>query len=106
NATTDSLSRLCRSGDYSLKDGMIQAICKTWNYMPEIDIFATQYNKLINNYATVDLNDLGTRVHNTFNYKWSKVKLYIHPPIPVLNRVPYPSQKCYYLFRFCFAFVY
>ncbi|KAA6372823.1 MAG: putative Transposon Ty3-I Gag-Pol polyprotein [Streblomastix strix] len=87
NTTTDSLSRLCRSGDYSLKDGMIQMICKTWNYMPEIDIFATQYNKLINNYVTVDLNDLGTRFHNAFNYKWSKVKLYIHPPIPVLNRV-------------------
>ncbi|KAA6353354.1 MAG: hypothetical protein EZS28_051119, partial [Streblomastix strix] len=29
NATTDSLSRLCRSGDYSLKDEMIQAVCKT-----------------------------------------------------------------------------
>ncbi|KAA6361852.1 MAG: hypothetical protein EZS28_042621 [Streblomastix strix] len=87
NSTTDSLSRLCRSGDYSLKDGMIQTICKTWNYMPEIDIFATQYNKLINNYATVDLNDLGTRFHNAFNYKWSKVKLYIHPPISVLKRV-------------------
>jgi hypothetical protein len=55
--------------------------------MPEIDIFATQYNKLINNYATVDLNDLGSRYHNAFNYKWSKVKLYIHPPIPVINRV-------------------
>ncbi|KAA6388217.1 MAG: putative reverse transcriptase [Streblomastix strix] len=87
NSTTDSLSRLCRSGDYSLKDGMIQTICKTWNYMPQIGIFATQYNKLINNYATVNLNDLGTRFHNAFNYKWSKVKLYIHPPIPVLNRV-------------------
>ncbi|KAA6401856.1 MAG: putative reverse transcriptase [Streblomastix strix] len=87
NSTTDSLSRLLRSGDYSLKDGMIQMICKTWNYMPQIDIFATQYNKLINNYATVDLNDLGTHFHNAFNYKWSKVKLYIHPLIPVLNRV-------------------
>ncbi|KAA6381490.1 MAG: hypothetical protein EZS28_022980 [Streblomastix strix] len=87
NLTTDSLSRLCRSGDYTLKDGMIQMICKTSNYMPEIDIFATQYNKLINNYATVDLNDLGTHFHNAFNYKWSKVKLYIHPPIPVLGRV-------------------
>ncbi|KAA6345407.1 MAG: hypothetical protein EZS28_052164, partial [Streblomastix strix] len=87
NLTTDSLSRLCRSGDYSLKDGMIQMICKTWDYMPQIDIFATQYNKLINNYATVDLNDLETRFHNAFNYKWSKVKLYIHLPIPVLGRV-------------------
>ncbi|KAA6374375.1 MAG: hypothetical protein EZS28_030096, partial [Streblomastix strix] len=34
-----------------------------------------------------DLNDLGTQFHNAFNYKWSKVKLYIHPPIPVLNKV-------------------
>ncbi|KAA6365592.1 MAG: hypothetical protein EZS28_038884, partial [Streblomastix strix] len=60
NSTTDSLSRPCRSGDYSLKDGMIQMICKTWNYMPQKDVFATQYNKLINNYVTMDLNDLGT----------------------------------------------
>ncbi|KAA6380965.1 MAG: putative Transposon Ty3-I Gag-Pol polyprotein [Streblomastix strix] len=87
NSTTDLLSRLRMQGDYSLKDGMIQMICKTWNYMPQIDIFAIQYNKLINNYATVDLNDLGTHFHNAFNYKLSKVELYIHPPIPVLNRV-------------------
>ncbi|KAA6366578.1 MAG: hypothetical protein EZS28_037896 [Streblomastix strix] len=87
NSTTDSLPRLCRSGDYTLKYGMIQMICKTWNYMQKIDIFATQYNKLINNYVTVDLNDLGAHFHNAFNYKWSKVKLYIHPPIAILNRV-------------------
>ncbi|KAA6369734.1 MAG: hypothetical protein EZS28_034741 [Streblomastix strix] len=62
-------------------------VCNTWNYMPQIDIFATEYNKLINNYVTVDLNDLGKHFHNAFNYKWSKVKLFIHPPIPVLNRV-------------------
>ncbi|KAA6365359.1 MAG: hypothetical protein EZS28_039114 [Streblomastix strix] len=87
NSTTDSLSRLCRSGDYTPKDGMIQMICKTWNYKPQIDIFASQYNKLINNYVTVDLNDLETHFHNAFNYKWSKVKLYSYTPIPVLNRV-------------------
>ncbi|KAA6376862.1 MAG: hypothetical protein EZS28_027612 [Streblomastix strix] len=67
NSTKESLSRLCRTGDYTLKDGMIQMICKTWNYMPQIDIFATQYNKLINNYVTVDLNDLGTHFHNAQN---------------------------------------
>ncbi|KAA6396588.1 MAG: hypothetical protein EZS28_007882 [Streblomastix strix] len=50
-------------------------------------MFATQYNKLINNYVIVDLNDLGTHFHNAFNYKWNKVKLYSHPPIPVQNRV-------------------
>ncbi|KAA6374202.1 MAG: hypothetical protein EZS28_030269, partial [Streblomastix strix] len=44
NSTTDSLSRLCRSGDHILKDGMVQMICKTWNYMPQIDIFAIQEN--------------------------------------------------------------
>ncbi|KAA6364823.1 MAG: putative Transposon Ty3-I Gag-Pol polyprotein [Streblomastix strix] len=87
NSTTDSLSRLCRSGDSTLNDGMIQMIFKTWNYMQKIDIFATQYNKLINNYETMDLNDLGTHFHNAFNYKWSKVKLYIHPPIPVFGRL-------------------
>ncbi|KAA6366437.1 MAG: hypothetical protein EZS28_038037 [Streblomastix strix] len=87
NSTTYSLSRLCRSGDNTLKDGIIQMICKTWNYMPQIYIFVTQHNKLINNYVTVDLNDLGTHFHNAFNNKWNKVKLYIHPPIPVLNRV-------------------
>ncbi|KAA6368260.1 MAG: putative Transposon Ty3-I Gag-Pol polyprotein, partial [Streblomastix strix] len=87
NPTIDSLSRLCKSGDYALRDGIIQMICKTGNYMPQIDIFATQCNKLINNYVTLDLNDLGTHFHNAFNYKWSKVKLYIHYPIPVLNRI-------------------
>ncbi|KAA6403688.1 MAG: hypothetical protein EZS28_000801 [Streblomastix strix] len=87
NSTTDSLTRICRSRDYIPKDGLIQMVCKTWNYMPQKDIFATQHNKLINNYVTVDLNDLGTHFHNTFNYKWSKVKLYIHPTILALNRV-------------------
>ncbi|KAA6384114.1 MAG: hypothetical protein EZS28_020360 [Streblomastix strix] len=87
NSTTDSLSRFCRSRDYTLKDGMIQMIYKTWNYIPQIDKFATQFNKLINNYVKVDLNDLGTHFDNAFNYKWSKVKLYIHPPIPLFNMV-------------------
>ncbi|KAA6371882.1 MAG: hypothetical protein EZS28_032591 [Streblomastix strix] len=87
NLTTDSLSRLCRSGDYTLQVGMIQLICKTLNYMPQIDIFAPQRNKLINNYVRVGLNDLGTHFHNAFNYNWSKVKLYIYPLTPVLNTV-------------------
>ncbi|KAA6388869.1 MAG: hypothetical protein EZS28_015604 [Streblomastix strix] len=30
---------------------------------------------------------MGTQFHNAFSYKWSKVKQYIHPPIPVLNRL-------------------
>ncbi|KAA6382208.1 MAG: putative calpain, partial [Streblomastix strix] len=93
NSTADSLSRLCRSGDYPLKDGMIQMICKTLNYMTQIDIFAPQRNKLINNYVRVDLNDLGTHFHNAFNYKWSKVKLYNHPPIPVLTTVLQKMKK-------------
>ncbi|KAA6360015.1 MAG: hypothetical protein EZS28_044458, partial [Streblomastix strix] len=50
-------------------------------------IFATQFNKLINNYDIEDLNDLGTHFHNVFNYKRSKVKLSIHPQMPVLNIV-------------------
>ncbi|KAA6380251.1 MAG: hypothetical protein EZS28_024221 [Streblomastix strix] len=33
NSTTDSLSRICRLGDYTLNDGMIQMICRTQNYM-------------------------------------------------------------------------
>ncbi|KAA6376811.1 MAG: hypothetical protein EZS28_027660, partial [Streblomastix strix] len=45
NSTTDSLSRLCRSGDYSLKEVIFQMISKTWNYIPEMDLFATQNNK-------------------------------------------------------------
>ncbi|KAA6361628.1 MAG: hypothetical protein EZS28_042845 [Streblomastix strix] len=86
NSVIDSLSRQYRSGDYTMKDGIIQLINKTWNYLPQIDVFATHYNKLINNYVKVDLNELGTQFHNAFNYKWSKVKLYIHTPILVLNR--------------------
>ncbi|KAA6362952.1 MAG: putative Transposon Ty3-I Gag-Pol polyprotein, partial [Streblomastix strix] len=78
NSTTDSLSRLCRSGDYSLKEGIIQMICKTWNYMPEIDIFATQYNKLINNYATVDLNDLGDTLSQRIQLQMEQSQI-IHP---------------------------
>ncbi|KAA6387889.1 MAG: hypothetical protein EZS28_016584 [Streblomastix strix] len=87
DSTTDSLSRLCRPGDYALKDGTIQMISKTRNYMPQIDIFVTQHNKLIYNYATAELNDLWTHFHNAFSYKWSKFKLFIHPPILVLNRM-------------------
>ncbi|KAA6402912.1 MAG: hypothetical protein EZS28_001553 [Streblomastix strix] len=67
NSTIYSLSRLCRSRDYTLKDGII-----------------TNYS---NNYVTVDLNNMGIHFHKVFNYKWSKAKLYIHPPIPVQNRV-------------------
>ncbi|KAA6378403.1 MAG: hypothetical protein EZS28_026069 [Streblomastix strix] len=67
NSTTDSLFRLRTSGDYTLKDGIIQIICKKSYYMPQIDIFATQYNKLTNNYVIVYLNDLGKHFHNIEN---------------------------------------
>ncbi|KAA6377789.1 MAG: hypothetical protein EZS28_026686 [Streblomastix strix] len=87
NSTTDSLSRLCRSGDYTLKVGAIYMICKTWNYIPQIDIFATQHSKPINNYVTVDFNDLKIHFHIAFYYKWNKVKLSMLPLIPALNRI-------------------
>ncbi|KAA6377646.1 MAG: hypothetical protein EZS28_026828 [Streblomastix strix] len=87
NLTTDSFFRHYRSRDYTQKDGVIQRISKKQDYMPQIDVFATQYNKLIQNYLIVDLNDLETHFYNAFNQKWSKIKLYIHSPLPVLNSV-------------------
>ncbi|KAA6381939.1 MAG: hypothetical protein EZS28_022535 [Streblomastix strix] len=35
----------------------------------------------------LNLNDLQTKFHNAINYKWSNVRLYLHPPIQILDRV-------------------
>ncbi|KAA6370978.1 MAG: hypothetical protein EZS28_033495, partial [Streblomastix strix] len=51
NSTTDSLSRLCRSGDYSLKDVMIQMISKTWNWM-QIKLQMSSLGGIIKLHAT------------------------------------------------------
>ncbi|KAA6394912.1 MAG: hypothetical protein EZS28_009566 [Streblomastix strix] len=63
NPTIDSLSKLYRSGDYTLRDEITQMICILWNYMPQIGTFSTQYNKIINSFVTVDLEDLQTYRH-------------------------------------------
>ncbi|KAA6378379.1 MAG: hypothetical protein EZS28_026095 [Streblomastix strix] len=57
NSSANSLSRLCISRDYTLRYAIIQMNCKTLNQMPQIEIFASQYNKPINNQVTSSTED-------------------------------------------------
>jgi hypothetical protein len=93
NGTADSLSRLSKSGDYSLREGVLAQIETALGAHAEIDLFATSQNRLCTRYATVEdivpdgrtvlARDAMTIPWN-FPPGWTAL---VHPPIPLLTRV-------------------
>jgi ribonuclease HI len=86
NTTADRLSRLSRSGNYSLVPGLIERIEKRWNITVDADLFATRANRQRLPYGSIegDPDSLGNAMHLD---SWSTFNMpLIHPPIPLLTR--------------------
>ncbi|KAA6357658.1 MAG: hypothetical protein EZS28_046815 [Streblomastix strix] len=87
NSTTDSLSKLFRSGDYTLKDGMIQMICKIWKYMAtdrHIREQEQQQDQQLRNNGT--LGFINT-IPQCIQLQLEQDQTFYAPPIPTLLRV-------------------
>jgi hypothetical protein len=90
NITADSLSRLSRSGDYSLRTGLLKQIEKEMGVTAEVDLFATKLNRQCRRYATVErisTEDGDAVARDAMTIPWTDWTALAHPPIPMLQAV-------------------
>jgi hypothetical protein len=90
NCTADSLSRLSKSGDYSLRAGVLAEIEKQVGVRAQIDLFATTQNAQCRRFATVENVEVDGRTvlaRNAMTIPWTGWTALVHPPIPLLPRV-------------------
>jgi hypothetical protein len=85
NKTADSLSRLSRSGDYSLKRGVFEDVCSRLDIQPDIDLFATKRNAQLPQFVSpVSADNSGVR--DALSIPWGGMTVYVHPPIPLVGK--------------------
>jgi ribonuclease HI len=94
NNTADSLSRLSKSGDYSLDPQILQNALQSLNLEISCDLFASRNNHKHPIYYTLSLQDSKAQGRDAFSIEWGTLRNpLIHPPIPLL-------QKCINLIKF------
>jgi ribonuclease HI len=85
NETADSLSRLSRSGDYSLREGKYQEMCARLRVYPEIDLFATAENTKLPLFVSPRTIDR-TWVRDALSIPWKGLLPFLHPPVPLVSK--------------------
>jgi ribonuclease HI len=85
NQTADSLSRLSRSGDYSLKKGVFNEMCSKLHVTPVVDLFATKRNAQLPQYIS-PLHMDNSEVRDALSIPWGGMTVSVHPPIPVIGK--------------------
>jgi hypothetical protein len=85
NGIADSLSRLARSGDYSLSQGVYEKGIQDLRVRPQIDLFANSANRKCVRYMTLG-QDAGAVGRDAFSLDWKGYFFFIHPPIPLIPR--------------------
>jgi hypothetical protein len=85
NGVADSLSRLSRSGDYSLKPGIFGSICKNLHVDPDVDVFATSKNTQLPMYIS-PLHTDDAPVRDALSVPWDEMLPLVHPPIPLIGK--------------------
>ena len=93
NRKADSLSRLARSGDYSLKPGVLAEAERQLGVKAEVDLFASSSNAQTARYCTTTVNRRalaidGQQVRNALTiHSWADLGVVlVHPPIRVIPR--------------------
>jgi hypothetical protein len=83
NDIADSLSRLSRSGDYSLDQAVYLRGIRKLRVRPEIDLFANRTNRKCSRYVTAE-KDADAVGRDAFSLDWRNSFFLIHPPIPII----------------------
>jgi ribonuclease HI len=87
NSEADSLSRLARSGDYTLKEGMLQRIQEGLGVTIDCDLFANRQNRQHPRYVSLSLKDRKAMARDAMSIPWTNLGIpLIHPPIPLIQR--------------------
>jgi hypothetical protein len=88
NRLADSLSRLSRSGDYTLKAEILERAEKELGVEAEVDLFARRANRKKERYCTLDEHDDKAEAIDAMDMDtWSGFVSLVHPPIPMLTAV-------------------
>jgi hypothetical protein len=85
NNEADALSRLSRSGDYSIKNQLLHNQLKEWHIEVTVDAFANRKNRKTKRFFSIN-KDVWAEARDGLNQNWAKEIALIHPPIPILGR--------------------
>jgi hypothetical protein len=85
SGVADSLSRLSRSGDYSLSQIAYDRGIRILRVIPQIDLFADNTNRKCVRYMTIG-HHAGAAGRDAFVQVWRGYYFFIHPPIPLILR--------------------
>jgi ribonuclease HI len=85
NVAADHLSRLEKSGDYGIKQGVLDKALKTMGVTINIDLFANAQNHKCQRYVSVS-KFVGAAERDAFSMEWGSFSPLIHPPIPLILR--------------------
>ncbi|KAA6378865.1 MAG: putative reverse transcriptase [Streblomastix strix] len=83
----DHLSRYRDGSDYSLKEDVYNQICKTLDFHPQVNAFATKYYAKSTNYFSWH-NKTEAEATDAMILNWSdNRKYFMFPPISLINRI-------------------
>ena len=84
NLEADFYSRFSDNHEYSLAMSAFPLLCNLLEFIPEIDLFASKYNKKLQNYASLSY-DPEAWATDAFSFGWPN-NIYMFPPIPLIQR--------------------
>ena len=95
NVAADKLSRLGQiiQTEWSLHPQIFQAVCNRW-HRPQIDLFATRYNKLVQFVSPVP--DPQAWAIDVLSMSWENLDPYAFPPTAILGKVVEKLQNKLY----------
>jgi hypothetical protein len=100
NEVADALSRLSKSGDYSLRPGMLARAEEMLGEAAEVDLLARRQNAQKRRYCTLEkripkapAERERVLARNAMDIPWTDWTGLIHPPIPMITRVLLKIQK-------------
>ncbi|KAA6399045.1 MAG: putative Transposon Ty3-G Gag-Pol polyprotein [Streblomastix strix] len=86
NMKTNTLSRLSTQGYYSAKKEKFKDLCRAWQIIPKLDLFATEENKLVDRFVAIGEEDEEAEWLKTSSRQWKEEIFWIHPPIPKIGK--------------------
>jgi hypothetical protein len=88
NGTADSLGRLETAGDYSIQPKKAWSVLRYLQIIPNVDLFANKHNHLLSVYGSLRKDPKNpSNLGNTLDVNWTNMCPFLHPPIPLINKV-------------------
>jgi hypothetical protein len=85
NFVADSLSRLSRSGDYSLKPGVFSSICEHLHIAPDVDVLSASKKAQLPHFFS-PLHTDSAPIRDGMSVSWKEFVPFLHPPISLIGR--------------------